>query len=47
MMQPMFADTGPLWVVLAVGVVGCVVGFAIIRRITRGPEDGDHWRYRR
>jgi hypothetical protein len=48
MMEPMFAAQAPLWPFLAVGIVGLVLGFAIIRWITRGPEDGsDHWRSHR
>ncbi len=38
----------PLWPFLAVGIVGLALGFAIIRWITRDPEEGsDHWRSHR
>jgi hypothetical protein len=34
--------------ILAVGFVFMVLGWAILRRITRNPEDGpDHWRSHR
>jgi hypothetical protein len=42
MMLPMYADQFPL---LAAGIVGFVLGFAIIRRIARDPDESpDHWR---
>jgi hypothetical protein len=51
MMEPMYdVPPDPLlgYAIIAVGIVGLVLGFAIIRWITRDPEDGsDHWRYRR
>jgi hypothetical protein len=50
MMQPMYEYTGfPIgYLLIAVGIVGIVIGFAIIRWITRDPEDGsDHWRSHR
>jgi hypothetical protein len=35
-------------VILAVGIIGLVLGFAILRWITRDPEDGpDSWRSHR
>jgi hypothetical protein len=50
MMQPMY-DSGFSLLgvgIIAVGIIGIVLGFAIIRRITRDPEDGsDHWRSHR
>jgi hypothetical protein len=45
-MQPMY-DGGFPWQI-AVDIVGIVLGFAMIRWITRDPEDGsDHWRSHR
>jgi hypothetical protein len=53
-MQPMYENPPyssgfPLGAaLLAVGVVGLVLGFAIIQRLTRDPEEGpDHWRSHR
>lgn len=34
--------------IIAAGLIGLELGFAIIRRIARGPDDNsDHFRYRR
>jgi hypothetical protein len=50
MLQPMY-EAGPSgfpWLgvgLLAVGIIGLVLGFAMILWITRNPEDSsDHWR---
>lgn len=49
MMEPMSQTGGDLSVALiGVAVVGVVLGFAWIRRITRGPDDDpSNWRSRR
>jgi hypothetical protein len=50
MMQPMYAvEFSWLGVgIIAVGVIGIVLGLLIVHRITRDPEDGpDHWRSHR
>jgi len=48
MMMPMGVQQVPLSPLLAIGVVGLVLGCAIILWIARGPEDGsDHWRSHR
>lgn len=50
MLQPMYDSGFDLLGVgiIALGLIGLVLGFAIIRRITHGPDDNsDHWRYRR
>jgi hypothetical protein len=48
MLQPMY-DGFPLGLaVIAVGFVGLMLGFAVLHRVTRDPEDGaDHWRSHR
>jgi hypothetical protein len=48
MMMPMMANQVPTWPLMAVGILGLVIGVAIILWIARGPEDGsDHWRSHR
>lgn len=48
LMMPMMSPELPTWPLLAVGIVGLVLGFAIILWITRDPEEGsDHWRSHR
>ena len=50
MMEPMY-HVGFSWLtvgIIGVGIVGIVLGFALIRWITRDPEEGpDHWRSHR
>jgi hypothetical protein len=48
-MQPMGSEFGPVgWLIVAVGFVGLVLGFAIILWITRDPDESpDHWRSHR
>lgn len=47
-MQPMYDGGPPVFVILlAVGIVALVLGFDIIRRITRGSDGPDPWRSRR
>ena len=48
MMQPMGPELPGGWLLVGVAIVGLVLGFAIIRWITRDPEDGsDYWRSHR
>ena len=47
-MQPMTEFSWLGFGIIAVGIVGLVIGFAIIRWITRDAEEGsDHWRFHR
>ena len=52
MMQPMYYVPGEFpWLgigIVEVGLVGLIMGFVVIRWMTRDPEDGpDHWRSHR